>query len=112
MLAGPSRSRRLPPESTPGGNRAGVLSRRSPAGGDRVVPVDALEHSFTVLDRWLLSVLTEHGAMTAEAFANEPDARAVGSKDGTLLGPDQVDGWLDSARRRGLLEHYAVDFPG
>src|SRR3954471_3310033 len=76
------------------------------------MPVDALEHSFTVLDRWLLSVLKEHGAMTADAFAEEPDARAAGSKDGTRLSPSQVDGWLDSARRRGLLEHYAVDLPG
>lgn len=75
--------------------------------------VDPLDHSFTVLDRWLLSVLKEHGAMTADAFAEEPDARAAGSKrDTAVLDPRQVAGWLDSARRRGLLEHYALDLPG
>jgi hypothetical protein len=76
------------------------------------VPVAKLEHSFTVLDRWLLSVLKDHGAMTAEVFAREPDAQAAGSKDGTMLSPGQVQGWLDSARRRGLLENYDVDLPG
>jgi hypothetical protein len=76
------------------------------------VPVDALDHSFTVLDRWLLAVLQGHGAMTSDAFAQEPDARAAGSKHGTVLSPAQVEGWLDSARRRGLLMHYAVDLPG
>lgn len=76
------------------------------------MPVDALDHSFTVLDRWLLAVLKDHGAMTSDAFAHEPDARAAGSKHGTVLSPEQVKGWLDSARRRGLLVHYAVDLPG
>jgi hypothetical protein len=76
------------------------------------VPVDALDHSFTVLDRWLLAALKDHGAMTSDAFAQEPDARAAGSKHGTVLSPAHVKGWLDSARRRGLLEHYAVDLPG
>lgn len=76
------------------------------------MPIDALAHSFTVLDRWLLSALKDHGAMTAVAFAQEPDARAAGSKHGTLLSPEQVRRWLDSARRRGLLEHYAIDLPG
>ena len=76
------------------------------------MPVDALEHAFTVLDRWLLEVIQEHGAMTAQAFARETDARAAGSKHGVALSPNQVMAWLDSARRRGLLEHYALDLPG
>jgi hypothetical protein len=50
--------------------------------------------------------------MTSDAFAREPDARVAGSKHGTVLSPEEVRGWLDSARRRGLLEHYAVDLPG
>jgi hypothetical protein len=76
------------------------------------VPVSVLDHSFTVLDRWLLEVLRDHGAMTASAFSEEADAQAAGSKHGVQLSPAQVQGWLDSARRRGLLEYYTVDLPG
>ncbi len=50
--------------------------------------------------------------MTAGAFAQEPDARSAGSKQGVVLSPQQVEGWLDSARRRGLLEDYGIDLPG
>src|SRR2546423_5047115 len=72
-----------------------------------------LDHSYTVLDRWLLAVLHERGAVTAVQFAQDRDALAAGARSGAAtLNGREVEGWLDSARRRGLLERYAIELEG
>jgi hypothetical protein len=76
------------------------------------VPVSPVEHSFTVLDRWLLPVIKDHGGITAADFSEQEEALTAGSKHGAQLTAEQAISWLDSARRRGLLERYPIDLAG
>jgi hypothetical protein len=72
-----------------------------------------LEHSFLILDRWLLETLERHGAQTAEEIANSDEARVAGDRHGKpSLSGAAVQKWLESARVRGLLQRYDPGLDG
>lgn len=74
-------------------------------------PGSSIKHPYDELDRWLLAALQRLGAIDAAAFAANRSVQTSGAADPALTAP-QVEAWLRSASRRGLLTPQTVDLGG
>jgi phospholipase C len=73
-------------------------------------PGSSIKHPFQELDRWLLKALAELGPTSTSDFSAATAARTAGGSPG--LGEAQVEAWLRSAARRGLIAPQSVDAAG